>query len=457
MTAPSATASVSGTTNLPTGSPLRELAALQPLMDACVHCGFCLPTCPSYLDGGQEMDSPRGRIYLMKAAISDRIALTPEAVAHFDTCLGCLACETACPSGVHYGPLIEQTRATIERATPRSAGDRLFRRLLFAILPYPARLRALAVPMAAATFIKRRPRLLALLPPHLRALTRLAPETPASVDVAERTAAAGPTRQRVGLITGCVQRVFFGDVNAATVRVLAAEGCDVIAPASQGCCGALALHAGEPETARAFARQLIAVFERHPVDVIAINAAGCGSTLKHYGELLADDADWAARARAFAGKVRDITEILAQLPATAPRHPLPMRVAYHDACHLAHGQGVRREPRDLLASIPGIEIVAVGETDVCCGSAGIFNLVQPAMAASLGQRKAGHLAATGADIVVTSNPGCILQIRSAQTPAQARPVMHVVEVLDASMRGDDVTRLTAPRAAHTAQAPATGR
>lgn len=426
--------------------PLRELAALQPLMDKCVHCGFCLATCPSYLDGGQEMDSPRGRIYLMKAAIHGRVGLTPQTVAHFDTCLGCLACETACPSGVHYGPLIEQTRAAIERSAPRTAADRLFRRLLFSVLPYPARLRALAVPMAAATFVKRRPRLLALLPPRLRALTRLAPDASPSADVAEHTAAAGPARLRVGMVTGCVQRVFFGDVNAATVRVLSAEGCDVIAPTVQGCCGALALHAGERDAARAFARQLIAEFERHPIDVIAINAAGCGSTLKEYGELLSDDPAWAPRARAFASKVRDVTEILAQLPARAERHALPVRVAYHDACHLAHGQGVRREPRELLAAIPGVEIVPVGESDVCCGSAGIFNLVQPAMAASLGQRKAAHLAATGADVVVTSNPGCIMQIRSAQTTAQARPVVHIVELLDASIRGTGVGLL----AAHTA-------
>ena len=298
--------------------------------------------------------------------------------------------------------------------------------------------------MGLATFIKQRPGLLALLPPRLRALTKLAPDSPASPDLPERTPSTQPAaRLRVGLVTGCVQRVFFGPVNHATARVLAAEGCDVLAPASQGCCGALALHAGEREQARDFARRLIATFEQQPVDVIAINAAGCGSTMKEYGELLADDPAWAARAKAFAGNVRDVTEILASLPATQTRHPLALRVAYHDACHLAHGQRVRQQPRDLLAAIPGVEVVPVGESDVCCGSAGIFNLVQPEMAASLGQRKATHLAATGADIVVTSNPGCMLQIRSSQTPAQARPVVHIVEVLDASIRGTDVASLTA--------------
>jgi glycolate oxidase iron-sulfur subunit len=306
------------------------------------------------------------------------------------------------------------------------------------VLPYPSRLRWLAWPMRLAGVLQRRPALLALLPPRLRAMTAVAPTSPATPDLPERIPATGPTRQRVGLITGCVQRVFFGDVNAATARVLAAEGCEVIAPAAQGCCGALALHAGEREQARAFARQVIATFESQPVDTIVVNAAGCGSTLKEYGELLHDDPDWAERAARFAARVRDVTEVLAQLPAIAPRHPLPLRVAYHDACHLAHGQGVRQQPRELLAAIPGLETVAVDESDICCGSAGIFNLVQPEMAASLGRRKAGHLAATGADIVVTSNPGCMLQIRSAQGAAEMRPVLHIVEVIDASIRGSAI-------------------
>jgi glycolate oxidase iron-sulfur subunit len=424
----------------PRTDALAPLAALEPLMDTCVHCGFCLATCPSYQDVGSEMDSPRGRIYLMKAALQQRAPLSAETVAHFDTCLGCLACETACPSGVQYGPLIEQTRAVIEQHTPRTPADRLFRRLLFAVLPYPARLRLFALPMALATFVKRRPTLVGLLPPRLRALTLLAPESAPAQDVAEHTPATGPSRARIGLVTGCVQRVFFGDVNAATVRVLAAEGCDVVAPRAQGCCGALALHAGAREQAKAFARQLIATFEQHPVDQIAINAAGCGSTMKEYGELLHDDPAWASRARAFSARVRDVSEVLADLPARAPRHPIRARVAYHDACHLAHGQGVRAQPRALLGAIPGIDIVPFAESDICCGSAGIFNLIQPEMAGSLGRRKAQHLAAAQPDVIVTSNPGCVLQIRSSQTTAHARPVMHIVEVIDASMRGRDVPR-----------------
>jgi glycolate oxidase iron-sulfur subunit len=420
---------------VPGTAKLGALAALGPLMDTCVHCGFCLATCPSYLELGQEMDSPRGRIYMMRAAVRDRVGLTPALVQHMDTCLGCLACETACPSGVKYGPLIEETRAAIERHAPRSAADRLFRRLLFFVLPYPARLRLLGTPMTLARFVKQRPGLLARLPPRLRALAMLAPDNGVGRDVPERSPAIGPTRRRVGLVTGCVQRVFFSAVNDATVRVLTAEGCEVHAPADQGCCGALALHAGRGNEARAFARRLIAVFERRPVDTIAVNAAGCGSTLKEYGDLLKHDPAWADRARTFSAKVQDVTETLAQLGPVAARHPLPLRIAYHDACHLAHGQGVRREPRELLASIPGATVVPIGESEICCGSAGIFNLVQPRIATALGRRKADHIAATGADLVVTSNPGCLLQIRSSQGSPGQCPVLHIVEVIDASIRG----------------------
>jgi glycolate oxidase iron-sulfur subunit len=291
--------------------------------------------------------------------------------------------------------------------------------------------------MAAVSFLKRRPAVVALFPPRLRALISLAPDGAVAREIPELSAALGTRRQRVGLITGCVQRVFFGEVNEATVRLLVAEGCEVTAPSTQGCCGALALHAGRQSEARDFARQLIAVFERQDVDTIVVNAAGCGSTLKEYGDLLHDDPAWAARARAFSAKVRDVTEILTELqPARATRHPMPLRIAYHDACHLAHGQGVRQQPRDLLKSIPGLSIEPFGESEVCCGSAGIFNLVQPEMAGALGRRKADHIETTGADAVVTSNPGCILQIRSAaQAAGQRRPIVHIVEILDASVRG----------------------
>jgi len=279
-----------------------------------------------------------------------------------------------------------------------------------------------------------------LVPARLRPLLTLAPDVKAGSIFREtpaHTPADGDRRRRVGLVTGCVQRAFFGPVNDATARVLAAEGCDVVAPPSQGCCGALALHAGESAQAKAFARELIATFERAEVDVIAINAAGCGSAMKDYGHLLRDDPAWAARADAFSRKVRDISEVLVQLgPARAPRHPVPARVAYHDACHLAHAQGVRSQPRELLAAIPGLTLVPVADADVCCGSAGIFNLTQPEMASELGRRKATHLSEASPDLVVTSNPGCLLQVQSAaRAQGHDFKVLHLVELLDASIAG----------------------
>ena len=418
-----------------------QLGQLEPLMDKCVHCGFCLPACPSYLLLGQEMDSPRGRIYMMKAGVDGRMAMSDGMVGHFDTCLGCMACETACPSGVRYAPLIEETRAAIEHHHERPLGERLFRRLLFFLLPYPARLRVFALPLVFINMLRGWPGLLRLLPRRLSNLIELAPDATLSgltTSVPERTPASGTARMRVGLMTGCVQRVFFSRVNDATVRVLAAEGCEVVAPAGQGCCGALALHSGRDEDARAFARDLIATFERSNVDVVVVNAAGCGSTMKGYGELFRNDPAWVERARAFDARVRDVTEVVAGFDSRrAPRHPIEMRVAYHDACHLAHAQGVRQPPRDVLGSIPGLTIVPIADGDICCGSAGIFNLVQPEMAAELGRRKVEKIDEARPDAVATTNPGCMLQIGAAGRAAgQSRPVYHVVELLDASIRGE---------------------
>jgi len=417
-----------------------SLAPLEPLMDKCVHCGFCLPACPSYLLLGRETDSPRGRIYAMRAGLDARVGLTETVVEHFDTCLGCMACETACPSGVKYAPLIEQTRAAIAANHPRTTGERWFRQLLFRTLPYPSRLRVLALPLLVFGPLLKSRMVQTLVPARLRPLLTLAPDVKAGSIFREtpaHTPADGDRRRRVGLVTGCVQRAFFGPVNDATARVLAAEGCDVVAPPSQGCCGALALHAGESAQAKAFARELIATFERAEVEVIAINAAGCGSAMKDYGHLLRDDPAWAARADAFSRKVRDISEVLVQLgPARAPRHPVPARVAYHDACHLAHAQGVRSQPRELLAAIPGLTLVPVADADVCCGSAGIFNLTQPEMASELGRRKATHLSEASPDLVVTSNPGCLLQVQSAaRAQGHDFKVLHLVELLDASIAG----------------------
>jgi glycolate oxidase iron-sulfur subunit len=428
------------------------------LIDACVHCGFCLPTCPTYVLWGEEMDSPRGRVYLMKAGLEGRAELSPSFVGHFDACLGCMACVSACPSGVQYGPLIERTRAQIERRYARSTGDRLFRDLLFEFLPYPGRLRfALAPLVVFGPWLRRIERRgwLDWLPARVRALLAVAPEaTFASLraSVPAETPAVGSPRLRVGLLTGCVQRLAFGHVNQATVNVLSAEGCTVAAPASQGCCGALPLHAGALDQARTLAKQTIETFERAHVDRVVVNAAGCGSSMKEYGELFHDDPVWASRAQAFSVKVRDVSELLVELgEARATRHPLPARVVYHDACHLAHAQGVRAQPRALLQAIPGVELVTPNESDICCGSAGIYNLVQPEAAEALGERKARHIAALAPDVIATANPGCLLQIAAAGRRAGHEwRIVHPIELIDASIKG---TTTTAPYG----QAPGRGR
>ena len=436
------------------------------LIDTCVHCGFCLPTCPTYALWGEEMDSPRGRIYLMKAGLAGRAEMTPAFVGHFDSCLGCMACVTSCPSGVQYAPLIESTRAQIERRYPRSLADRLFRSALFALFPFPNRLRIALVPLAIWQATTRRNRgdrgvrrerekqdVVSVTSPKARrrtslfarvaAMLSLAPEvtlTSLFSSTPARTPATGTRRLTVGLLTGCVQRLVFPQVNAATVSVLSAEGCDVLAPPGQGCCGALALHAGRVDEARAFARRTIELFERAGVEQIAVNAAGCGSSMKEYGQLLVDDPEWAERARVFSARVRDVSEIVSEFGTPcAPRHPLALRVAYHDACHLAHAQGVRQPPRDLLRSIPGIEILPFAEPEICCGSAGIYNLVEPDAARELGDRKAAHIDAVSPDLIATANPGCTLQMIAASARlGRVRPIRHPIEILDASIRGVDL-------------------
>jgi glycolate dehydrogenase iron-sulfur subunit len=410
-------------------------------IDDCVHCGFCLPACPTYLLWGREADSPRGRIYLMKAERDGRITVDDTFRRHIDTCLGCMACVTACPSGVRYDRLIEATRPKIERSGARSTADRLFRALIFSIFPHPARLRWLAGPLKAyqrsgLQRLVRRSGLLGLLPKQMAALERLTPRVEAAADLPAVVPAAGAVRSRAGLLLGCVQRVFFADVNAATARVLAADGCEVHVPASQGCCGALMLHAGRDEQAADAARRLIDAFDRVDVDHIVVNAAGCGSAMKTYGELLGGDPRYAERARAFAAKVLDISELLARLGPRAPRHPLAWTIAYHDACHLQHAQQIRGEPRQVLGTIPELVVREVAESETCCGSAGVYNLLEPDAAAALRDRKVRHVLDTGADVVVSSNPGCLLQISSGMDGAE-RPMrtMHLIQLLDLSIRG----------------------
>jgi len=423
------------------------------LYKKCVHCGFCLPTCPTYALWGEEMDSPRGRIHLMKIGAEGKANLTDSFARHFDRCLGCMACMTACPSGVRYDQLIEATRAQIQRRYRRSAGDTLHRGLIFSLFPYPGRLRAALLPAWAyqasgLRALVRGARLVKLLPRKLRAMEALLPALSLHELGArrppERVPAQGAMRKRVGLLTGCVQRVLFSEVNAATVRVLAAEGCEVIIPREQGCCGALMVHAGLEERARAFARRLVDVFELAGVDTIVTNAAGCGSSMKEYGHLLRDDPRYAERARAFAARCKDISEVLAELAPRAVRHPLPLRVAYHDACHLQHAQGVHAEPRQMLRTIPGLELVEIPDAALCCGSAGIYNLVQPEAAAELGDRKVSNCLSTHPDLVVSANPGCLMQLASGLKRAGRRvPVLHMIELLDAAIKGTPAAELQA--------------
>jgi len=413
----------------------------QGIIEQCVHCGFCLPVCPTYALWNEEMDSPRGRIYLMKMAAEGKAEMNAQWVGHFDTCLGCMACMTACPSGVDYGKLIEATRAQIERKFDRGGLERFYRRLIFGLFTRPERLRLMRGPLRlyqrlGLQKLMRGSGALRLLPKKLRAMEALLPEVPAAEAVAEVTPAVGEKRRRVGLLLGCVQREFFPQVNAATARVLAAEGCEVVSPADQPCCGALLVHAGEEDGAVAVARHLINVFERAEVDTIVTNAAGCGSNVKEYGHLLRDDANYAERARAFAAKCKDVSEVLAELPARARRNPVRMKVAFHDSCHLQHAQGVRAQPRSLLAAIPELQLLEIPEGAICCGSAGIYNLVQPKAANALGDRKAELIAGLDADVVVTGNPGCILQMQASLARVGKRiPVVHTIQLVDASIRG----------------------
>jgi glycolate oxidase iron-sulfur subunit len=413
-------------------------------IDDCVHCGFCLPACPTYVLWGEEMDSPRGRIYMIKKAADGEAPLDSRFQKHMDNCLGCMACMTACPSGVEYNKLIEPARAQIERNLPRGLGERLFRKLIFATFPHPGRLRWLALPLlvfqkSGLQAIVRACGVLKLLPKRLAAMESLLPEVPAHSF--ERLPAvihpAAAPRRRVGMLSGCVQQVFFPHVNAATARVLAAEGYEVVIPRAQGCCGALMVHSGLEDEAIVLAKKMIAAFEAEEVDSIVINSAGCGSSMKEYGHLLRHDPAWAERAMAFSAKCRDITELLCELEPQAPRHPLRMRVAYHDACHLQHAQGVQAQPRRLLSGIPDLEVAEIPEGSLCCGSAGVYNLLQSETANQLGDRKVENLLTTGAEAVLSANPGCLLQLMNGlrRRGLKAIPAFHMVELLDASIRG----------------------
>ncbi len=410
----------------------------------CVHCGLCLPACPTYSELGVEMDSPRGRIHLMRAYADGRIELTENFETHMSGCLDCRACETACPAGVHYGSLVEAARAEIVEKRHRTLLIRLFRKLVFEkLLPSRFGLSVAFLPLRVyqglgLQKLARSLGLTRLLPSRLRDMEAMIPAMPdrsVKGQLKPFMPARGKPSHRVALVTGCVMNEMFTHVNAATVRVLNENGCDVVIPETQTCCGALQVHSGERAAAESLARRNIDAFEKAEVDTVVINAAGCGAQLKEYGDLLSADSTYRDRALAFTEKVKDIHEFLAGIPVKEEMGTVRARVAYHDACHLAHGQRVREEPRGLLSLIPGLELVELEESDWCCGSAGIYNLTHPDMAERLLARKMGHVRQSEPDVVATGNPGCILQIQyGIRRDGRDIEVLHPVELLDRAYR-----------------------
>jgi glycolate oxidase iron-sulfur subunit len=396
------------------------------LVDDCVHCGFCLDTCPTYVLWGNEADSPRGRIVLIDEGLQGEGPMSSEMVTHFDRCLGCMACVTACPSGVRYDRLIERVRPQVERQHQRSATERVTRRVLFGTLPNPRRLRTLAPSLIAARKLGSE-----RLPGRLGVLARISPRLTVrklrASDFPEHTPAVGEQRGRVGLLLGCVQRVFYGDVQRATIAALAAEGFEVFAPRVPDCCGALEMHSGEEAAAVRRAEATIAAFAAlGELDHIVTSAAGCGSAMKEYGELVQT-----SEAEEFAQRVRDVGELLGSVEPRAPRGPVAVKVVYHDACHLAHAQRVREEPRALLRAIPELELLENPvEPEVCCGSAGVYNLLQAQAGADLGARKARHLLDTGAEAIAAGNPGCAAQLDGhLRALGRPLPIYHPVELV----------------------------
>ena len=416
-------------------------------VNKCVHCGLCLSYCPTYSELGTEMDSPRGRIFLIKSLAEERVALTDSVVKHLSLCLDCRACETACPSGVPYGQLIEVARAEIERQRPGSRLREGVRRFsLGFLLVNPTALSFLTTLLrlyqrSGLQSLIRASRILRLFPRRLGDWEQLLPRLPDSREgpLPELIPAQGEKRARVGLLTGCVQQALFSSQNHATARLLSRNGAEIAVPSAQRCCGALHAHAGDRARAVELARQTIDCFEAARVDAVIVNVSGCGAHMKGYAHLLQDDPKYAERAQKFSKQAQDIAEFLGREPLRGPLGRLEMRVTYHDPCHVVHGQKIRVEPRRLLCAIPGITLTELREADWCCGSAGIYNLTQPEMAEQLLGRKIANLQATGAEAVVTANPGCILQIlHGLETRGVAMKVYHLVEILDlAYRRGED--------------------
>ena len=395
----------------------------------CVHCGLCLAACPTYVELGLEADSPRGRIHLIRALEEGVLTPTPEVIRHLDLCLGCRACETACPSGVEYGALIEAARPYVEPFRP--ARTRWTRRALAAVLTTRALRRAAFAPvrrLGGQPWLARLARWLGS--PWLAYVAALPPGAEAGRPP-ELLEPQGPPRGTAVLLTGCVAETAFARTNAATARLLQRAGVRVLVPRAQGCCGALPMHLGDVERARALARGAVSALGASGVDWVVSNAAGCGALLREYGALLPDEPS----AAALASRARDALELLAELGLPPAPRPLACTVAVHDPCHLAHAQGVRAQVRQLLAAVSGVRLVELEESDTCCGSAGTYNLTEPAMASRLLARKLERIAATGADVVAAANPGCILQIQAGLRAHGANvPVLHIVELLDRAYR-----------------------
>ena len=414
------------------------------IIDDCVRCGFCLAACPTYLQTGNELDSPRGRIYLMNTASKGEIPLEGSLVKHLDACLGCLACEPACPSGVKYGSLIEAGRDQIDRRYERSTFDKLYRSTIFSLFPYNQRMK-LMLPLfyvyqkLGLRSLIQSTGLIGRISKKLEKMEEMLPEVESPTfpkELPDLIPAKGKQRYRVAMLTGCVQSVFFSKTNEATARVLAENGCEVIVPQNQSCCGALSVHSGRLSEGRDFAKLTIQKFEALDVDAIVINSAGCGSTMKEYGEILKDDPKYSERAKALSEKCKDIMEFLSDIGLEGDLCELNIKVTYQDACHIGHAQRIKDQPREVIKQIPGLEFVEMPESDLCCGSAGIYNLVQPDMSTSLLERKMNNVRQNKVDYLVAGNPGCLLQIQKGiKNDGLNIKTAHPVQLLDWSYKG----------------------
>ncbi|MFQ5681958.1 MAG: (Fe-S)-binding protein [Candidatus Binatia bacterium] len=409
----------------------------------CVHCGFCLPTCPTYVILGNEMDSPRGRIHLIRSASEGRIGITDNFVKHMDLCLLCRNCETVCPSGVKFGFLMEAARGQVQRHYEYSPADRWFRDFILYTFTDVDRLSVMSGLLrfyqgSGLQKLVRGSGILTLFGRlgKMEALLPSVPDQRLRKELPEVMPAKGKKRGRAGFLIGCVQRFFFPHVNGATARVLSENGYEVVMPKGQGCCGSFFVHEGERERGKKLARKTIDAFDQAGVDFIVVNAAGCGSVMKEYWELLRSDPAYGKKAEAFSKKVRDVSQVLAEVPFAAQLKKLNLVVTYHDACHLAHGQRIRHEPRAILKAIPGVRFVELKESDFCCGSAGVYNLLHPDLAQQFLDRKIERIKETGAQVVVSGNPGCSLQIeKGLKAQGLKIRVVHPAELLDWSYRG----------------------